>query len=146
MKKGAINKLKEAKIKTSTVIQKNGYIFRKLSATTVNMSSISIQRILCHLVFVFALCLLCLVFKGAYWIIQRFLVHYQILHLSIIAIAILDFSLLLPIKLSLFQLFLCRTSFLSPFFTPSPFSLFFILLCPFSSLFHYLMSLFFLAL
>ena len=42
MKKGAINKLKEAKIKTSTVIQKNGYIFRKLSATTVNMSSISI--------------------------------------------------------------------------------------------------------
>ena len=32
----------------------------------------------------------------AYWIIQRFLVHYQILHLSNIAIAILDFSLLLP--------------------------------------------------
>ena len=25
-------------------------------------------------------------FKGAYWIIQRFLVHYQILHLSNIAI------------------------------------------------------------
>ena len=43
-------------------------------------------------------------FKGAYWIIQRFLVHYQILHLLNIAIAILDFSLLLPIKLSLFQL------------------------------------------
>ena len=36
--------------------------------------------------------------KGAYWIIKRFLVHYQILHLSNIAIAILDFSLLLPIK------------------------------------------------
>ena len=31
--------------------------------------------------------------KGAYWIIQRFLVHCQILHLSNIAIAILDFSL-----------------------------------------------------
>ena len=43
-------------------------------------------------------------FKGAYWITRRFLVHYQILHLSNIAIAILDFSLLLPIKLSLFQL------------------------------------------
>ena len=42
--------------------------------------------------------------KEAYWIIQRFLVHYQILHLSNIAIAILDFSLMLPIKLSLFQL------------------------------------------
>jgi hypothetical protein len=42
--------------------------------------------------------------KGAYWIIQRFLVHYKILHLSNIAIAILDFSLLLPRKLSLFQL------------------------------------------
>ena len=41
------------------------------------------------------------VIKGAYWIIQRFLVHYQILHLSNIAIAILDFSLVLPIKLSL---------------------------------------------
>ena len=40
----------------------------------------------------------------AYWNIQRFLVHYQIHHLSKIAIAILDFSLLLPIKLSLFQL------------------------------------------
>ena len=40
----------------------------------------------------------------AYWIIQRFLVHYKILHLSNIAIAILDFSLLLPIRLSLFQL------------------------------------------
>ena len=39
--------------------------------------------------------------KGAYWIIQRFLVHYQILHLPNIAIAILYFSLLLPIKLSL---------------------------------------------
>ena len=35
-------------------------------------------------------------FKVAYWIIQRFLVHYQIHHLSNIAIAILDFSLLLP--------------------------------------------------
>ena len=34
--------------------------------------------------------------KGAYWIIQRFLVHYQILHLSNIA-------KLLPIKLSLFK-------------------------------------------
>jgi len=30
------------------------------------------------------------VFKGVYWIIQRFLVHYQILQLSNIAIAILD--------------------------------------------------------
>jgi hypothetical protein len=34
--------------------------------------------------------------KGAYWIIQRFLVHYQIHHLSNIAIAILEFSQLLP--------------------------------------------------
>ena len=38
-------------------------------------------------------------FKGAYWIIQL-----QIHHLSNIAISILDFSLLLPIKLSIFQL------------------------------------------
>ena len=45
-----------------------------------------------------------IIIKGAYWIIQRFLVHYQILPLS--NIAILDFSLLLPIKLSLFQLLL----------------------------------------
>jgi hypothetical protein len=34
-------------------------------------------------------------FKGAYLIKQRFLVHYKILYLSNIAIAILDFSLLL---------------------------------------------------
>ena len=33
-------------------------------------------------------------YKGAYWIIQRFFVHYQIL----------QFSLLLPMKLSLFHL------------------------------------------
>ena len=43
-------------------------------------------------------------FKGANWIIHRILVQYQIVHLSNIAIAILDFSHLLPIKLSLFQL------------------------------------------
>jgi hypothetical protein len=36
------------------------------------------------------------IIKGAYWIIQRFLIHYQIFHFF--------FSLLLPIKLSLFQL------------------------------------------
>ena len=34
-------------------------------------------------------------FKGASWIIKRFLVHYQIPHLSNIAIAILDFSVFL---------------------------------------------------
>ena len=33
-----------------------------------------------------------------------FLVHYQIVNFINIAIAILDFSLLLPVKLSLFQL------------------------------------------
>ena len=49
--------------------------------------------------------LLYLFLKGAYRIIQSFLVHYQI-HLSNIVIAILDFSLLLPMELSLFQLFL----------------------------------------
>ena len=38
-----------------------------------------------------------LVFIGSYWIIQSFLVHYQIVIFSNIAIAILDFSLLLPI-------------------------------------------------
>ena len=45
-------------------------------------------------------------FNGAYWIIQQFLVHYQILHILGINIAkaILDFTLLLPIKISLFQL------------------------------------------
>ena len=43
------------------------------------------------------------VFKGAYWIIQQFLVHYQILYLSNISIPILDFSLLLLIKLLLLK-------------------------------------------
>ena len=55
-------------------------------------------------IFILKLIKINFLFKGAYWIIQRFLVHYQILHSSNIAIAILDFSLLLFIKLSLFQL------------------------------------------
>jgi hypothetical protein len=42
----------------------------------------------------------CALLKG----LIGFLVHYQILHLSNIAIAILDFSLLLSLNLSLFQL------------------------------------------
>ena len=40
----------------------------------------------------------------AYWIAKYFLPHYQIVQFSNIAIAIVDFSLLLPIYLLLFQL------------------------------------------